>query len=81
MKIEFSRSYKFAHEGIRVVEYGPGVVDVPEAVGKQAIEDGAGVAAAESEESEDAGGEASEPEGNKPKGKGPKGRKTAGDGK
>ena len=70
MKIEFGRPYKFAHEGIRVVEYGPGVCDVPEVVGKQAIEGGAGKAA-------------KDPPPAKPDPKDPKakGDKPAGDGK
>lgn len=40
MLVEVIRSFDFAHEGIRVVRYVPGVQDLPEEVAGLAIREG-----------------------------------------
>lgn len=40
-KVNLTRTYRYAFDGIRVVEYAPGVVDVPEEVAETMVKDGA----------------------------------------
>lgn len=53
MIVKITKNWKYAHDGVRVVEYEPGVVDLPDLVAERAIEDGVAEKASASEKREE----------------------------